>query len=314
MQEMPFPFSAMVQTLLVAGGVIFAVLLGLLLLLRGRIFNYAVSALFALTLAGYLQGNFLNGSTGALDGNAVNWLNSQASMLLGLLLWLCVFLSVFFLLYVSRRIWTHVIWLVCTILIGAQLTAFAVLVMQTGFDTVWKAGLGDRYVSREGLYEIAPKQNVIVFLLDRMDNQYMDDELRIHPDWQERLSGFTYYHNFTGSYSNTRPAITYFFTGVQHDYSVPWEDYFQRAWARPVYPFLEDIHNAGYRTGIYMEGPYVFGEEEDVEGFIDNIRAADRDVDYKLLFKRVLELSIYRYAPEALHPFFQIYKSEAKRS
>ena len=309
-QEMPFPFSAMVWTLLAFGALAFAALAGLLMLLKGKVFNYAVSTLFAVTAAGYVQGNFLSAGAGSLDGNAVNWLNSQASMLLDLLLWLCIFLAVFFLLYISRRMWARAMQLLCVIIIGAQLTAFTVLLVQSGPRHIWQSGLGDRYVSREGLYELAPGRNVVVFLLDRMDNRYMDIELDTHPEWRDRLTDFTYYHNFTGSYSNTRPAIAYLLTGVQHDYSVPWEDYFKRAWTEQAEPLLPDIHNAGYRTGLYREGPYVFGDSRDVEGFVDNIRIADRTIHHTQLLKRVMELSVYRYAPEALRPFFQIYTGD----
>ena len=73
MQEMPFPFLEMLPTLLLAGGGLLAALLAVLLLLRGKAFNFAVSVLFAGTLAGYLQGNFLNLDHGSLDGNAVYW-------------------------------------------------------------------------------------------------------------------------------------------------------------------------------------------------------------------------------------------------
>lgn len=308
-QEMPFPFSAMFWTLLSFGALFFAVLTGLLFLLRGRLFNYVLSILFAITLSGYLQGNFFSGVS-TLDGNTVNWLNNQASMLLSLLLWFAVFIAVFFLLYISRRLWAHGIQLICTILIGAQLVALIVLFVQAGPRHIWQSGLGDCYVSRENIYELAPQQNVVVFLLDRMDNQYMDLALNSHPDWGEQLTDFTYYHNFTGSYSNTRPAVSYFFTGVQHDYSVPWEDYFERAWTKPLHPLLPDLHNAGYRTGVYTEGPYVFGDARDAEDCVDNIRAANRTIHYTQLLQRVMELSTYRYAPEALRPFFQIYTGD----
>ena len=71
MQEMPFPFLTLAPALLLAGGAVFGALLLALLLLRGKLFNLAVSLLFAGTLAGYLQGNFLNIERGSLDGSAV---------------------------------------------------------------------------------------------------------------------------------------------------------------------------------------------------------------------------------------------------
>lgn len=308
-QEMTFPFRAMVLTLLLFGAFLFVLLFGLLILLRGKIFNYAMSILFAVTFAGYLQGNFLSLNSGSLDGNAVDWLNYKPSMLTGLLLWLLILVAVFMLLYLSRKAWSQCIRLVSVILIATQLIALVVILVDADAGRVWRAGQ-DQYVSRDSIYEIAPKNNVIVFLLDRMDNRYMDEELKLHPDWADRLGDFTYYHNFTGSYANTRPAITYLFTGVQHDYSVPWEKYFKKAWEEPVYTLLPDIHNAGYQTHIYTEGPYVFDRAQNVEEFVDNIDSSRRKVNYPELLKRVMDLSVYRYAPEIFRPFFHIYTGD----
>lgn len=310
MQEMPFPFLEMLPTLLLTGGGLLAVLLAVLLLLRGKAFNFAVSLLFASTLAGYLQGNFLNLDHGSLDGNAVQWPQYSGGMLWNCLVWLLVLAAVFFLLYFSRKAWTRGIELICVILTGAQITAFIVLLVNAGPERVARVGQEEAYVSREGIFELAPENNVIVFLLDRLDNRYTDEVLELHPEWRERLAGFTYYHDFTGSYANTRPAVAYFMTGVEHDYAVRWEDYFHKAWTKPVLPLLGDIHSAGYQTKIYSDCAYVFGDARDAAGVVDNIRRDRRRVRQDVMLDVMLTLSAYRYMPEALKPYFHIYSSE----
>lgn len=50
--DMTFPFSLLAPVMALAGLGVFAVLLAVLLLLRGKPFNYGVSLLFAVTLAG----------------------------------------------------------------------------------------------------------------------------------------------------------------------------------------------------------------------------------------------------------------------
>ena len=310
MQEMPFPFLDLLPMLLLTGGGLLAALLAVLLLLRGKVFNFAVSLLFAGTLAGYLQGNFLNLDHGSLDGNAVQWTQYSAPMLWNSLAWLLVLAGVFFLLYLSRKAWTRGIELICAILIGAQITAFIVLLVNAGPERVARVGQEEAYVSREGIFEVAPENNVIVFLLDRLDNRYTDEVLELHPEWKDRLAGFTYYHDFTGSYANTRPSVAYFMTGVEHDYAVKWEEYFHRAWTRPVLPLLGDIHGAGYQTRIYSDCAYVFGDARNAAGTVDNIRRARQTIHRDIMLDRMLTLSAYRYMPEALKPYFHIYSSE----
>lgn len=310
MQEMPFPFLTMVPALLLAGGAVFAVLLAVLLLLRGKVFNLAVSILFAWTLAGYLQGNLLNIDHGSLDGNAVNWQAFRSPMLINCLAWLLIFSAVLLLLYLSRRLWTRAVELAGVIIIGAQIVAFIALLAGAGLYNVVRIGQEKTYISRDGIYEVARRQNVIVFLLDRLDNQYTDEVLELHPEWKDRLAGFTYYHDFTGSYANTRPAIAYFMTGVEHDYSVPWDDYFHRAWTQPVHPLLQDIHNAGYAARVFSDCAYVFGQAQDAEGFVDNIHRDIQTVHHDIMLSQMLTLSAYRYAPEALKPYFQMYSGD----
>ncbi len=310
MQEMPFPFLTMVPVLLLTGAAVFAALLAVLLLLRGKVFNLAVSILFAGTLAGYLQGNLLNIDHGSLDGNAVNWQEFRSPMLQNCLVWLLIFAVVFFLLYLSRRLWTRIVELTGVIIIGAQIAALIALLAGAGLDNIARVGQEKTYVSRDGIYEVARKQNVIVFLLDRLDNQFTDEVLELHPEWKQRLSGFSYYHDFTGSYANTRPSIAYFMTGVEHDYTVPWNDYFHRAWTRPVHPLLQDIHNAGYTARVYSDCSYVFGQAQDVEGFVDNIHRDTQTVHRDIMLEQMLTLSAYRYAPEALKPYFQMYSGD----
>jgi len=310
MQEMPFPFVTLASTLLLAGAGAFAALLAVLLLLRGKAFNFAVSALFAGTLAGYLQGNFLNLDHGSLDGNAIDWQAYRFPMLKNSLVWLLVFAAVFFLLYLSRKAWTRTVELASAIIIGAQAVALIALLAGAGLDTVARVGQEKTYVSRDGIYEVAGRRNVIVFLLDRLDNRYTDEVLELHPEWRQRLGGFTYYHDFTGSYANTRPSIAYFMTGVEHDYTVPWEDYFHRAWTQPVHPLLQDIHGAGYTARVFSDCAYVFGQARDAEGFVDNIHRDVQTVHRRVMLVKMLTMSAYRYAPEALKPYFQIYSGE----
>lgn len=310
MQEMPFPFLTLLPVLLLTGGAVFAVLLIVLLLLRGKVFNAAVSLLFAGTLAGYLQGNLLNLNHGSLDGNAVNWQAFRLPMLGNCLLWLLIFALVFLLLYLSRRLWTRAVELLSVIVIGAQIVALIALLAGAGLGNVARVGQEKTYISRDGIYEVARKQNVIVFLLDRLDNQFTDEVLELHPEWEERLAGFTYYHDFTGSYANTRPSIAYFLTGVKHDYTVPWKDYFHRAWTRPIHPLLQDIHNAGYAARVYTDCSYVFGQAQDVEGFVDNIHRDAQTVHRGIMLEQMLTMSAYRYAPEALKPYFQMYSGD----
>ncbi|MBD5083924.1 MAG: hypothetical protein HDT33_02340 [Clostridiales bacterium] len=305
--DMTFPFSLLAPVMALAGLGIFAVLLAVLLVLRGKPFNYAVSLLFAVTLAGYLQGNFWNVDHGTLDGTSVTWQNYRGAMLKNLVVWMLVIGAVFLLLYFSRKLWTRTLETVSLLLAAMQTVALFSLVNTTNLSA-----LQERYLSTEGIFELAPSQNVVFFLLDRCDRSYLDDLIAQHPEWEAELGGFTSYQDFTGSFSRTYASVTYLLTGVRDDDAAPFEirkrDYFRRAWGRSS--FLSDLHNTGCQVGLYSHVGDVIGEMDNVEGKIDNIGQSTVSYSRRIMLTKMLELSAYRYAPEAVKPYFQLYTGD----
>ncbi len=305
--DMTFPFSLLAPVMALAGLGVFAVLLAVLLLLRGKPFNYAVSLLFAVTLAGYLQGNFWNLDHGTLDGSTVTWPNYKWAMLKNLMIWMAVIAAVFLLLYFSRKLWTRALEAVSLLLAAMQ--AMALLILAGGAGLPAAQG---RYLSTEGIFELAPANNVVFFLLDRCDCSYLNNVIARHPEWEDDLRGFTSYQDFTGSFSRTYASITYLLTGVRDGDAAPFEtpkpDYLRRAWERST--FLPGLHDAGIQVGLYSHIGDVVGDMDNVEGKIDNIGQESVSFSRRIMLVKMLELSAYRYAPEALKPYFQLYTGE----
>ena len=304
MQFLTFAFSDLVMPMAVLGAIVAAVLFIVLIILRGKIFNYALSSLFSVTLAGYLQGNFFNLDHGALDGSSIPWADMTSTTLKNLAIWFVIAAAVFALMYFSRKIWAHAIQLVCVMLIGAQIVALSTLLINTEFPSLEQS----KFLSDKGINTITENENVVFFLLDRFDNHYADKLLEQNPEWYDKLSGFTYYHNFTGSYTRTCPSVAYLLTGVECDYKIPFSEYFAKAWKES--DFLRDIREAGYTTNIYTDIPYTMGNSENVMGVVDNLSADSLSVNKKLMYKYMLSLSAYRYAPEALKPSFWLYTGD----
>lgn len=305
--DMTFPFALLAPAAALAGLGVFALLLAILLLFRGKLFNYAVSFLFAVTVAGYLQGNFWNVDHGTLDGSAVTWQNYKWAMVKSLIAWLAVIGAVFFLLYFSRRLWTRTLECVSLLLAAVQTVALISLINATNLSE-----LQDRYLSTSGMFELSQGRNVVFFLLDRCDRSYLDNVIAQHPEWADDLGGFTSYQDFTGSFSRTYASVTYLLTGVRDEDAAPFEvrkrDYFSRAWERSS--FLPDLRAAGCQVGLYSHIGDVVGDMDNVEGKIDNIGRDTMNFSRRVMLVKMLELSVYRYAPEAFKPYFQSYTGD----
>lgn len=304
-QFLNFSFFPLALTMGAAGVVTFALLCAILCLLRGKVFNCALSSLFSVTLAGYLQRNFLNIDHGPLDGHSVNWAGFASVTVLNFLIWCAIFAGVLLLMYFSRRIWTQAVRLLLVMLIGAQ--AVALLVMLWGNPIL--ARQDELYVSTDGMENVTTGDNVVFFLLDCFDNDYADHLLEANPQWREELSGFTYYRNFTGSYTRTTPSVAYLLTGVKCDYTMAYDDYFAHAYASSS--FLNDIRAAGNRVRIYTDEAYAFGSAANGVGLTDNIYStAEDNISYPTMLRMMLSLSAYVYAPEAFKPFFWMYTGD----
>ncbi len=301
-----FAFSCkyLVPPVVIAGSILAVAITGILILLKGKIFNYAVSVVFSVTLAGYIQGNFLNIDHGTLDGSEIVWQNFKIPAMLNLLFWAVIIVIPIALQFFSRKIWKSAVRIVSVILIGAQTTALISLLATVKFTNV----SDDGFLTKDSIYEVAPEKNVIFFLLDRFDKRYADIQFQKYPELKELFDGFTYYENFTGSYSRTCPSVTYFLTGVKCDYTIPMHDYFKKAWSEGT--FLSDIKNAGFETKIYSEVTYIMEKSEYGKEEVSNIGSPTHSADPMKILSAMYGLSAYRYAPEMMKPYYHIYTGD----
>ena len=301
-----FAFSCkyLIPPVVIAGLILTAAITSVLILLRGKVYNYAVSLVFSVTLAGYIQGNFLNIDHGTLDGSEVVWQNFKVPAMLNLLFWAAVILIPLALQFFSRKLWKNAVRIVSVIIVGAQATALVSLLVTAKFTNV----SDDDFLTKDSIYEVAPEKNVIFFLLDRFDKRYADIQFEKYPELKEQFSGFTYYENFTGSYSRTCPSVTYLLTGVKCDYTIPMSDYFKKAWSEGT--FLSDIKNAGYETKIYSEITYMMEKSEYGKEEISNIGSPTHSADPMKILSAMYGLSAYRYMPEMMKPYYHIYTGD----
>ncbi len=299
-----FSFKYLVIPAVPAGILLAAALTAVLTLLRGKIYNYAVSAVFAFTVAGYLQGNLLNIDHGALDGSEVVWQNYKGAALLNLMVWGILLLIPLALQYFSRRTWKEVVRVVSLVLVGAQAVALVSLLIKMPKGDVSDEG----FFTKESIYEVSEEKNVVFFLLDRFDKRYADIQFEKYPELKEEFKGFTYYENLTGSYSRTCPSVAYLLTGVKCDYSIPMPDYFKKAWSEGT--FLRDIRNAGYDTKVYSEITYIMQNSEYGREEITNIGSPTHTADPMKILSAMYGLSAYRYFPEMMKPYYRIYTGD----
>lgn len=302
-KSLVFTYRDILPILLVmlAIGVAFAPLLALL---RGRIFHYTVCVLVACTLFGYLQAMLLNGGLGLLTGDAISWNEYTGMAILGIVLWAALLIGFLLTMYLHRKFWWRMMCGISLLLVVMQLVP-TISILCGAYDNAQPDSLSGYHLSEEGLAEYAAEENVFVFVLDRLDYDYIDRALKENPDFLDGLDGFTSYTNAISAYARTQPALAHLLTGVDDiTYQVPESRFFTEVWNHKDTNILKTLQAADYSVNIYTNIRNLFGDRQVAETHVDNVSNGVSGMNYLTTAKKLLELSAFRYAPTALKPFF----------
>ncbi|MDR1088059.1 MAG: sulfatase-like hydrolase/transferase [Coriobacteriales bacterium] len=301
-ESMPYPVTLVFSTVALLALAVFAVLFVFLLLLRGRVFTAVASLVLAATLVLYVQGNFLNGSLGQLTGDWLDLGQILPDVIGNTVLCVLIFALPFLIWRFAPRAYQTLLIFIPSLLIGMQLIALITSVSTTG--VLEEKLVPERFLSEEGLYEVAPENNIIVIVLDRLDQRYIDELLSREPDYfGNNFDGFTRYTNNMATTSRTFPSIINMLTGYRYDFDVPAEDYMREAWGESE--FLPALRAAGLRSDLYTEYTYAYLDGNDLSGAADNLDEGLPAVDGAAVENLVL-VSCYRYMPYILKPYFWI--------
>ena len=250
---------------MMAGGT--AVLTPLVALLRGKLFNYTVTVLCAATLSGYLQAMLLNGNLGLLTGDAIAWNEQTGAMWGSLLVWAAVLAALLLLMYLHRKYWAYTVMAISGLLVVMQLVP-TIAIFCGSYDGAQPDKISGYYLSDRDFAKLGD-DNVYVFVLDRLDYDYIEQLMRSDPDLLEGLDGFTSYTNAISGYARTRPALTHLFTGAEdYTYRVPASTYYQQAWEENN--ILDTIAASNYDISMYSSIRYLFSNPDTATKYAKN--------------------------------------------
>ena len=282
-----------------------AILLGsaFLALFRGKLFNVLVAVCLAFALCLYAQGAFLNGGIPSLSGDNIDWQHYMPRMLVNTFIWLLLF-SVPFVLLHFKDAWKTAALLLPVILIVMQLSGIVSLVVGPNRDEIRGPQAG--YMTNDQIADFSTEQNVLVFMLDRMDYNFIAEIEKRNPGFFDRLDGFTCYDNAISQFAHTRPGANFMLTGYDATlFKERADDYFKHSWDDGERHILQDFKNAGYDIDLYGEIRSLLGTDyESFRPYVNNIKLASR-ASWRKLAVRMAMLSGYRDFPYAMKPFFR---------
>jgi hypothetical protein len=300
--SMPYPVTLVFPAVSLLALAVFAVLFCVMVVLRGRVLSAVATLVLAATLVLYVQGNFMNGSLGQLTGDWLDLSHIAGSVVLNTLICLAILVLPFFVWRFAPRAHQALLLFVPVLLIGMQGVALITSFATTG--VLEEEVVPQTFLSEEGLYELAPENNTIVIILDRLDQRYIDELLKREPNYFDGyFDGFTRYTNNITTTSRTFPSIVTMLTGMNYDFDVPAEDYMREAWRSSS--FLPALREAGIRSDLYTDYSYAYLDGEDLSAAADNLDVGLPAVDAAAVNNLVV-ISCYRYLPYLLKPNFWI--------
>lgn len=305
---------------LILGAVLTVLLFGSLMFLLPR---KAYRCVFAFTLATaalfIIQQNFLNFGMNSLPGDKLpGEIPSAGEIIIDLLVWIVVYGGAFFL-----AIWVNikgdkgdviktVSFIVSFALLASQITSpiFIVINSNSKFETNILKGSGKKEKTiintERGFNEIAQKNNVFYFCIDRFDEEYAEKAYASDREIFSELTGFTWYRDNVSNYGHTFPAVANMLTQKKYNADLKRAEFLDKVYKGGDTP-LDKLNENGYAVNIYTVKYYAFTDAGHLPQYVDNLAKATEESNERISFALSAQLagfSLYRAAPLVFKQFF----------
>ena len=264
--------------------------------------------IFGIGLAFYSQNMFMNIKLSEVDGSPMRWNELGKFPIINLIIWLLIVGIVIFISLLLTHYWTKISITVSGFLCAIQIVAIFSLILTAGEDQKSY----ELQMSGESQFSVASNDNIIVFVLDTFGNSQLENAIAEYPDIMKYFNDFTYYSNADCHYYCTFPSMTHMLTGNEFDFDSVSQKWMQESWnSDRAITFWEILHNKNFTCNLYSSDiGYVYGDVSNLMGKFDNIKPVESVIDYHKLLKLLGKMSLYKYVPYVVKPYFEVLTSE----
>ena len=304
--EIPFKPVVVIPVVLLFFAALFAVLILVVPRFRGRAYKILLTIGFALLVAGYIQGNYLNWGLGQLTGDAVVWSDFRPQIAASLICWIGSFILAFFIWRRSQNVWRRLIIFVPFLVILLQGVAFisvineSTIITRSGPGYFWQTA--DETLTIAGINDVASDKNAVLIVLDRLDQEFIEEIAADDPHFFDALDGFTEFDDFIQYFGSTFPSVAAYLTGHRYLFDVPRTAYYDYAWANAV--FLHTLRERGVDIRLYIDRGACFDSTNQLGGLASNTFEGHLGINKRIAMVKLLKLSGYRFAPIFMKQIF----------
>lgn len=291
--------AVMLPLILISIGILAAVF-AICVLTKEKAHMICCSLIFGISLAFYIESNYLSLDLGQLDGSQYRMVWQKA--VINILMWAPILIFPFVLYKRSKETYKKVISYAAAVITLIEMITVSVSFVQliindegghiyyTLFDNS-----SQRVCSTKDLSVYSKDKNVIIILTDEYDSFCFDETLRSAPETTDEFDGFTYYSNTLGAYTFSTASIAYITTGIRKD-----ED---------RYPYDNDRFfknmKENYKSNLY--GVIDVFDKNIFEKYSENYIIPETDSVKSLgIVKPFYKITFYKCMPDILKKFFWI--------
>ena len=255
------------------------VIFGAIFFLPKKAFRIVSAIIIAFALLFFVQGNYLNGSLNTIAGDKLEKeVASTGTAVLNIILWIVVIAAAIVLACLKDRknIISYIGGVMAIIILATQIVAPISVAISKPEIYMSSSEKLENFDSAELQYILTDKNvhtpsrqgNVYWFVVDRLDESFVEEAYDNDADLLNGLEGFTWFKNHLATRDHTYPSVTEMITGYEYDYKLLREEWFKVAFENTT--TLSTLHDNGYSVNFYTDQYYAYGNIETLPSYIDN--------------------------------------------
>ncbi len=272
----------------------FCIFFGIGRLFRGKAQLIYCCLLLGLGIAVFLQGNFLTGSVGQLNGDEKEWHLFSNQMTLNVIIFALIsLLPAVACIFIKKKIMVKLTKFISFLLIGVQMLLFGMLLITSLPAMNWP-------LSDKGLFTFSKNDNIIVFTIDMLDTTFLERAIKEDKELNDDLDGFTFYANSSGKFSSTfynYPVI------LNANVNLNSGNIYENDNSKQYFQMLKEN---GYSIEAY--GAESLMSEDFIQILDNNVKHSRLTIsDIPRFTEYLYRLSWFRFLPDVLKPVFWFY-------
>ena len=263
--------------------------------------KFYLGSLFAISLALYIQGNFLAEGYPLLDGEQISWDSMIWVGVLNTIFWIGLIAALLFVAKRSEKNLLKAVKFGSIFVIAIQCTTMITLLVTTDFTKATTLA----YLSQEHIFELSDQENIVTIISDTFEETYLTRALNEYPELAEELDDFIFYQDTSGVSSFTFLSTSLLFTGEVFPVGMDMRSGTDYCYETST--FLDEVHSYDYDINYYTTINLL---NEDYAGTIDNLVVEENiKVNFEAAFHYtdfILGVTGFKYAPHFLKQFVPV--------